>query len=235
LAGNLDWFVNTGVDVMTDTTRKGVGLLTMLTNELRLVKLAGEEWDSLTSAQLSEALAREGSGLTEEHARHISKVYVLQTNTPLPLTLGFRTGGGAEGVLQLLRFGEGSQPPVTLRYKLVERDPDQPGHAPEKLSPSASLPRSGRVNHPLALVEKGKPAEVHLARGVWVEVLGILRNPPNQTCGWGDLRVRSQISTILPPSSRHARTAAARRRRRMLPMTSRREEDQARQLLNIEI
>ena len=28
-AGNLDGFVNSGVDLMTDTTRKGVGLLTL--------------------------------------------------------------------------------------------------------------------------------------------------------------------------------------------------------------
>lgn len=61
--GNLDWFVNNGVDLMTDTTRKGVGLLTMLTNELQLVKLADEEWDSLTPARWREALSRGASGL----------------------------------------------------------------------------------------------------------------------------------------------------------------------------
>jgi hypothetical protein len=37
-AGNLDWFVNSGVDLMTDTTRKGVGLLTL---RYKLVKTRG--------------------------------------------------------------------------------------------------------------------------------------------------------------------------------------------------
>ncbi len=138
LAHNPDWFANTGVDLMTDTTRKGVGLLTLLTNELRLVKLAAEEWDSLTPAQLSEALSRGASGLTEVHLMLIGKVYVLQTNTPLPLTLGFRTGSGTEGVLQLIRFGEGSQPPVTLRYKLVQSG-SFPFIAPAAPKPAALL------------------------------------------------------------------------------------------------
>jgi hypothetical protein len=119
-AGNLDWLVITGVDLMTDTTRKGVGLLTMLTNELRLVKLANEDWDFLTPEGLREVLAHGVSGLAEDRAKEFGKVYFFRTNTPAPVTLGFRTGGGAEGMLQLIRFGEGSQPPVTLRYKLVQ-------------------------------------------------------------------------------------------------------------------
>jgi hypothetical protein len=119
LADNTEWFVKTGVDLLTDTTPKGVGLITTSSNELHLVKLANEDWQTLPPAELSAALSRGVSGLAEDQAKHFGKVYSFLTNTPAPVTLGFRTGSRAEGILQLTRFGEGDQPPVTLRYKLV--------------------------------------------------------------------------------------------------------------------
>jgi hypothetical protein len=118
-ANNGDWFVKSGAELLTDSTSKGVGLITIRLNELTLVKLTTEEWQSLTPAQLSEALKRDSSGLKEDEM-NFGKVYVLSTNTPPPVTLGFRTSAGTEGILQA-RWSDGvKQPPVTLRYKLVQ-------------------------------------------------------------------------------------------------------------------
>ena len=100
------------------------------------IRLAGNDWTELSPEQLKTAL---------EKRLNPSDITFNKDHAELPVTLGFRTGSGRIGVLQIIGFTDKPRG-VKIRYKLVQAagasSRDQRGGSPGK----TQLPMSGNKN-----------------------------------------------------------------------------------------
>jgi tRNA A-37 threonylcarbamoyl transferase component Bud32/uncharacterized membrane protein len=121
------WFYQNGIDLMQDTAPIGVALITSTRNELKLAEVPDEMWRTTRGFYLKHALSatNSSSSLPEyERAHEMNpgvRAFIVETNTPVPVTMAFQTGEGTMGVVQLIRFGKRDQS-LSLRYKLLKPD-----------------------------------------------------------------------------------------------------------------
>jgi serine/threonine protein kinase/protocatechuate 3,4-dioxygenase beta subunit len=118
------WLAASGADLGFGFTSGRLGLVTALSNELKLVRLGHTNWQTITPRDLDQALVASLSGLDETlDLADGWRAFHLPTNAPPPLTLAFQTAPGTKGLLQFTRFPINRQdrepPMVTLRFKTL--------------------------------------------------------------------------------------------------------------------
>jgi hypothetical protein len=126
-AGVWEWAKAQGVDAVAMTTQEIRGLLGY---ELIVGPLRDEDWEAVTSEDISKALTKAAFNAQrfpgqDPLAQFVMTVNTVSTSTNQPRTYAFRTREGRSGMLQFLSYTDAPGGSVTIRYKLV-LSPSQP-------------------------------------------------------------------------------------------------------------
>ncbi|MBI5387681.1 MAG: protein kinase [Verrucomicrobia bacterium] len=176
------WLAHSGGDIGVGGIGSRKGLITSLSNEVKLVRLTNLVWAGVTARDLNQALLAGASGLEENlDAKDLWKGFLLPTNGQSPLVFAFRTAPGAMGLLELtsIQNQRGSDRSVSLRFKTLgpsslmksepSSRPDPPAVQEAKAGPATAAATTPAVPPTREPQEKAAATTSGSAFGVVIE------------------------------------------------------------------